>query len=292
MNKSEDTKNVKRLLYNVLATGSVVVFEGSIGLITNSLSLVGDAAHSCTDLISSIIGMIFLKISSRPADENHTYGHEKMEYVGTLISGIILLLLGVSLIYESSIGLIASKEKMIGGIAYVAIFYVFIVETFRTLNSYIGKLKGKGKSILRAELYHALADMSGTIVALLGVYLNNIGIKGADEFGGLILGFLIVYGSVKLVYDSSLELSDYIPRGTLPKVEEAVRKTKGVASVERIRVRKSGEGYFVDAVIKVPEEMKIEEAHEIASEVEKNVKKVLPESDVTVHVEPQNRKEK
>ncbi|MGB9759359.1 MAG: cation diffusion facilitator family transporter [Thermoproteota archaeon] len=284
--------NLKKIAYNMLATGSVVLFEGAVGIITGSLSLLGDAAHSCVDLVSSAVSFVSLRIALRPADENHLYGHGKIEYIGTMVGGFTLLFLGILLMYESIVSIVSLKEKVIENTAYIAVAYVFLAETFRTVNSYSGKV-GRGKSILTSEFYHALADMSGTFVALAGVYFNNLGVRGADEAGGLVLSLLMTYGSLKLMYGAAMELTDYIPKEVLPKVAKAVGETKGVMAVKEIRARKSGEDYYVDATVTVSSKLKIEEAHEIASDVEQNVKKVLPKSDVTVHVEPekQNNKE-
>lgn len=290
-NVMNTTINLKKIVYNVLATGSVVLFEGVVGIITGSLSLLGDAAHSCVDLVSSVISFISLKIALRPADENHLYGHGKIEYIGTMIGGFILLFLGILLMYESIASIVSLKEKTIGNTAYIAIAYVFLAETFRTVNSY-SATGGKGKSLLTSELYHALADMSGTFVALVGVYFNNLGIRGADDAGGLVLSLLIIYGSLKLMYGAAMELTDYIPREVLPKVTKAVGETKGVMTIKEIRARKSGEDYYIDATVTVSNKLKIEEAHEIASSVEENIKKVLPKSDVTVHVEPEKQNKK
>lgn len=281
--------NLKKIAYNMLATSSVVLFEGAIGIITGSLSLLGDAAHSCVDLVSSAISFVTLRMSLKPADENHLYGHGKIEYVGTMIGGFALLFLGILLMYESIINLVSFKERVIENTAYVAIAYVFLVESFRTVNSYSGKA-GRGKSLLTSEFYHALADMSGTFVALAGVYFNNLGMKGADEIGGLVLSLLMIYGSLKLMYGAAMELTDYVPKEVLPKVTKAIEETKGVMSVKEIRARKSGEDYYIDATVTVSDKLKIEEAHEIASGVEQNIKKVLPKSDVTVHVEPEKQK--
>lgn len=292
-NKTSDTAsinlNLKKIAYNMLATSSVVIFEGAVGIITGSLSLLGDAAHSCVDLVSSAISFISLRIALRPADENHLYGHGKIEYIGTMVGGFILLFLGLLIMYESIISILSFKEKVIENTAYIAIAYVFLAETFRTINSYSGK-EGRGKSLLTSELYHALADMSGTFVALAGVYLNNLGIRGADDAGGLILSLLMIYGSLRLMYGAAMELTDYVPKEVLPKVTKAVEETKGVMAVKEIRARKSGEDYYIDATVMVSNKLRIEEAHEIASDVEQNVKKVLPKSDITVHVEPEKQK--
>ncbi|MEM0219167.1 MAG: cation diffusion facilitator family transporter [Thermoproteota archaeon] len=285
----KNNTNIKKIAYNVLAISSVILFEGTIGLVTGSLSLLSDAAHSCVDLVSSIVSFTALRISLRPADENHLYGHEKIEYIGTMTGGAILLFLGILLMYESIINIVNIKEKIIENTAYIALAYVFLVETFRVVNSYTGKI-GKGKSLLTSELYHAAADMSGTFIALAGVYFNNLGIKGADEAGGLLISFLMMYGSLKLMHGAAMELTDYIPKEVLPKVTKAIEETKGVISIKEIRARKSGEDYYIDTTITVHNKLEIEEAHEIASNVEKNIKKVLPKSDVTVHVEPEENK--
>lgn len=289
---NDSNSNLRKLIYNMLATSSVILFEGAIGIITGSLSLLGDAAHSCVDLVSSIVSFVFLRVSLRPADKNHPYGHGKIEYVGTLVGGFTLLFLGALLAYDSIVSIINLEEKAIGSAAYVALTYVFLAEAFRTTNSYFGSSMGKGKSLLKSEFYHALADMSGTFVALFGVLLNNLGVKGSDEVGGLILSLLITYGSLKLMYGAAMELTDYVPKEILPKVTKAVQGTRGVVAVKEIRARKSGDDYYIDTVVTVSNKLKIEDAHEIASDVEQNVKKVLPKSDVTVHVEPENKKGK
>ncbi len=276
---------VRALQFSFAAIASVVVVEGIVGLITNSLAILSDAAHALFDTFTTLLLLVTTQISLRPPDEEHMYGHSKVEPIGGLIGGIALIVLAVLLFFE------AGTRILIGGqavqhdvVGFLAIGYTLAVDFSR-----IGTLWGrqKGSMTVKADLYHALSDLASTIIALLGFGLTYLGgDPRLDAAASLVLAALLVYLSVGLIRSSGSELSDTISRDVAADIRKEIVSTKGVAVCRELKARKVGNRTYVETTICVPDSMGLAEAHGVASEIESSVVKSHGESEVTVHIEP------
>ena len=176
---------VRVLQLSLVAITSVVVIETSIGLATNSLAILSDAAHALFDMTASLILLITTRLSLKPPDEVHLYGHEKVEPIGGLIGGLVLIGLAVFLILEAAIRIVAVTGVTHLAVGFWAIGYTLAVDFFR-----IGLLWGRVEASLtvKAGLYHALSDFASTIIALLGFGLAYIGFDArADAVASIVL---------------------------------------------------------------------------------------------------------
>lgn len=169
---------IRALQLSFIAIASVVVLEGFVGLITNSLAILGDAAHALLDAVTTLILLVTTQLAVKPPDEEHLYGHGKIEPIGGLIGGVALIGLAFYLFYEAARriytityfpGAFAHQHEPIG---FIAVGYTLAVDFFR-----IGTLwgKGKGSVTVKASLYHALSDFASTLIALIGFGLTFIG---------------------------------------------------------------------------------------------------------------------
>jgi cation diffusion facilitator family transporter len=279
---------VKALKLSFIAIASVVVFEGVVGLVTNSLAILGDAAHALFDTITTLILLVTTRIALKPPDEEHLYGHGKIEPIGGLIGGIALVGLAVLLFYEAAtrILLIGESGQLVVHdiIGFGAVGYTMAVDFFR-----IGTLWGKGSSsqTLKASLYHAFSDFASTVIALVGFGVTFIGGDDRiDAAASIVLAFLLIYLTIGLIRSSGLELSDAISKQVVADIRKGIQDTEGVSTCKDLKARKVGDKTFVETTVCVPDSMDLAEAHGVASRIESNIIQSYGESVVTVHIEP------
>lgn len=277
------------LKISALAISSVVIVEVVLGLLVGSLAILSDGMHALLDAITMFILLIATKASLKPPDEDHMYGHEKIEPLGGLVGGIILLGTALLLIIQAVQRLLQGElyivqEWELAG--FIAIGYTFCIDILRVGVLHRSKMES---ATVKAGFYHALADLGSTLIALFGFGLAAIGFPVFDVLASLILSVAIGYLSIKLVKTSGMELSDAISKATADKIKREIASTRGVSKVGSLRVRKAGAKTFVEATIQVPDYMGLEEAHKLASQVEENLQHVLGDAEVVIHVEPTDK---
>jgi len=288
MDAVKSAEKVRALKLALVAIASVVVVEGIIGLVTNSLAILSDAAHALFDTLTSLILLITTRISLKPPDEEHLYGHGKLEPIGGLVGGIALIALAIFLLYEAITRILfgAATGVVRDQIGFVAVGYTLAVDFFR-----MGTLWGRGKAsaTMKASLYHALSDFASTIIALIGfglVYLRFD--QRIDASASIVLAGLLIYLSIGLVRTSGADLSDQISASVVVEVRKEILKTKGVSLCKDLKVRRVGTKTFVETTICVPSSMVLPEAHAVASNIENSITRLYGDSSVTVHIEPED----
>jgi len=278
---------VRALKLSLIAIASVVVFEGTVGIITNSLAILGDAAHALFDTITTLILLVTTRLALKPPDEEHLYGHGKIEPIGGLIGGIALIGLAGFLFYEAAMRILSGAQTVQHvPVGFVAVGFTLAVDFFR-----IGTLWGKGNSsqTVRANFYHAISDFASTIIALVGFGLTFFLEKMDDRIdasASIVLAFLLIYLTIGLIRSSGLELSDAISKQVVTDIRKGIQDTKGVSTCKDLKVRKVGDKTFVETTVCVPDSMDLAAAHEVASRIESNIVQSHGESVVTVHIEP------
>jgi cation diffusion facilitator family transporter len=229
------------------------------------------------------------ELALKPPDEEHLYGHGKIEPIGGLIGGVALIGLAIYLFYEAASriyaityfpGLFVHHEP----VGFAAVGYTLAVDFFR-----IGTLWRKGETsvTIKASLYHALSDFASTLIAMVGFGLTFIGGDDRiDAIASIVLGVLLVYLTLGLIRTSGAELTDQIPKSTVAEIRKEITSTKGVQTCKELKVRKVGTKTFVETTICVPNSMGLAEAHDVASQIEANITRLYGDSSVTVHIEP------
>jgi cation diffusion facilitator family transporter len=289
---------------SLVAIVSVFVFEFTAGVFTNSLALITDSTHALLDAVVTAILIIAVRLALKPKDVDHTYGHGKIETIGGLIGGIALFVVAVFFIYEASLriaytfyqgsGMAAGGAAAVivtpGIIGFAAVGYTLAVDVFRI--SILGRAMKKttakmtGSTTLKADFYHAFADLASTTVALVGLWLVTIGFGYGDSIAAIILGIFLSYLSIRFAYQNAMELTDVISPRLVRRVQEAANETEGVLRSDDVKMRRVGSEIFVEATITLPAEISFENAHDISAKVENNIARSL--SDSGLHVKPRN----
>lgn len=284
----------KRLvaLSSVLAAVFLTTLKLIVGFVTGSLGILSEALHSGLDLIAAAMTFLAVRISSRPADREHTYGHGKVENLSALFETVLLLVTCVWIIYEAIQRLFfKSVEVEASHWAFLTMGVSIIIDISRSRA--LAKVARKYDSqALEADALHFSTDIWSSTVVIVGL----IGVRAAEVLGldwlakadavaAMAVAGIVVYVSLQLGQRTVLALLDGVPAGLRDEIARAA-KVPGVVEVKQVRVRRSGPEGFADLTITVNRDTPLERAHEIAAAVETAVRRALPGADVMVHVDP------
>jgi cation diffusion facilitator family transporter len=277
---------LRTLKRSTVAIASVVLVELFLGLAVSSLAIVSDGLHALLDALTTLMLFVATRMATKPPDEQHMYGHEKYESIGGFVGGIALVGIALLIVYEAILKILSSQTVNLGieYIGFVAIGYTFCIDFFR-VGTFMRAQKGESTS-MKAGYYHALADLSSTVIAFVGFGLAALGFNVGDSLASMVLGVLLTYLSVKLVWNSGMELTDTVSKDLADKVRKGILETKEVCTLKDLKIRKAGDKTFARATLQVPDYMGHEEAHGLASEVEAKIKSIIGSAEVAIHTEP------
>jgi len=271
-----------------------------IGLWTNSLGILSEALHSGLDLLAAAVTLWAVRVSSRPADREHTYGHGKIENLSALFETLLLLVTCVWIVYEAAerlffraagaAGIDLNANVRVWALLVVIMSIVVDYSRSRALKRAADKYLSQA---LEADALHFSTDIWSSLVVLFGLCGVLMGdamgiawLKKADAVAALGVAVIVVWVSMKLGKKSVDDLLDSVPAKLQEQVFAAARQVAGVEDVTRLRLRRSGPEMFADVTLTVGRGAAFERAHDIAHEVEAAVAVVLTNADVVVHVEP------
>jgi cation diffusion facilitator family transporter len=276
------------LLAAVLLTGMKLV----VGLLTGSLGVLSEAAHSGLDLVAAALTFFAVRVSSRPADQDHPYGHGKVENVSALFETLLLLVTCVWILYEAVMRLFFKEVKVDVTVwAFVVIGVSILIDFSRSRALYRVAEKYSSQA-LEADALHFSTDIWSSSVVLVGLGLVVLSermrlpwLVKADACAAMAVAGIVVFVSVQLGRRTVAALMDTAPAGIAAALNDSVR-VPGVVEVKQVRVRKSGAEAFVDLTVTVSRDTSFERAHDIATQAEEAARQVVPGADVVVHVDP------
>ncbi|MGB9717693.1 MAG: cation diffusion facilitator family transporter [Thermoproteota archaeon] len=279
MSKNEEKRILRTHLASTFLIGSVMLLEVGAGILTNSLAVLGDGVHAAYDFL--ITGMLFItyRISLKPADESHTYGHSRIKTLGSFVSGIALLYLVAQLLLRSVERLTNPSPVYPSLVGFLALAYTLAVDFTRI--TLLSRAPG-GEPSLKAGMFHSLADFSDTIIALLGFILAGyFNMAYADAVAGLLLSAMMFYLSVRLIYETGLELTDTVPPAVVRRIRRVLEEEYGVDGVSYLNVRRLEKKTYVDVGAIVPVESSVSSIRKSIKNVEEKISRIV-EGEVVV----------
>lgn len=265
-----------------------------VGLLSGSLGILAEAAHSGLDLAAAIVTLLAVHTASKPADRSHTYGHGKVENLSALAETLLLLGTCAWIIREATHRLAISKVEVDASVWAFGVLIVSIAVDFSRSRMLYRVAARHRSQALEADALHFSTDIWSSGVVILGLIGVKVGqhypalrwLEKADAVAALFVAGIVVWISARLGFRTIEGLLDASPAGAVEKIKQRVESIGAVRDCHAIRVRHSGPHYFVDMHILLDGELTLRAAHQIADEVEEAVKEVLPGADVTVHPEP------
>jgi cation diffusion facilitator family transporter len=259
---------------------------------TGSLGVLSEALHSALDLVAAIITFLSVRVSDRPADADHTYGHGKVENFAAFAETGLLLLTALYVIWEAVQRLFFREVHLRPSLPAIGILLVALVIDVVRSRALQRVAHEHGSEALEADALHFSTDVWSTAVVILGIAAVWIGertgvtwLRYADPLAALAVAGVVIWVASQLGRRTIDALLDVAPEGLQERVAGAVRQLDGVLATERVRVRRAGNRHFVDVTISVPRSASFEEVHAISDAVERRVEQIVP-ADVMVHMEP------
>jgi len=277
------------VLAAVLITGLKIV----VGVTTGSLGILSEAAHSGLDLVAALITFFSVRVSDKPADADHQYGHGKIENFSAFIETGLLLLTCLWIVYEAMERLFFRRVEIEPSIwAFVVMFTSIAVDVWRS--KALARIAEKYDSqALEADALHFSTDVWSSSVVILGLVFVLVGrmyhvdwLRDADPIAALMVAVIVVHVSWRLARRTVDALLDAAPAGVRNQIIAAVEKVDGVLEVDRARIRRAGNRYFADLAIGLARTVTFQRSGQVSDEVTAAVRRVLPDADVTVHSVP------
>ena len=281
-------------LSSVLAAVGLTSFKIIVGILTNSLGILAEAAHSALDLVAALMTLFAVRMADKPADKEHNFGHGKIENLSALFETVLLLATSAWIIYEAVNRLFFKKAEVeISVWSFIVMGTSIAIDYTRSRILYRAAKKYNSQA-LEADALHFSTDIWSSTVVILGLigltlarYIPGLNwMSEADAIAALVVALIVIYVSGELGWRTISALLDTAPDGMTEKIIAKVRRMKGVHDCHAVRIRPSGARWFVDLHVTMDGERTLNEAHAMTEKIEKEVKKLLPQSDVTIHVEP------
>ena len=273
----------------VLITGLKVV----VGVTTGSLGILSEAAHSGLDLIAAILTFFSVRVSDKPADADHQFGHGKVENFSAFVETGLLLLTCIWIIYEAGLRIFFHHVEIEPSIAAFAVMlFSMVVDWWRSRA--LGRIATKYDSqALEADALHFSTDIWSAGVVVVGLVLVWVGrtyhiswLADADPIAALFVAGVVVSVSWRLARRTIDALLDAAPPGVRSQIYDAVSKLDGVLEVDRVRIRRAGNRYFADLAVGLARTVTFQRSGQLVAAVTESVQHILPDADVTVQPLP------
>lgn len=263
------------------------VFKVIAGVVGNSTAMIADGMHTASDVVTTVMVIIGVKISSKDADDKHPYGHEKFEPVfGKLIS-LFLAFTGVMIGYEGIMALIQGEYSKPAPIALVAALLSIVVK--EGMYWYTLHTAKKIKSVsMQADAWHHRTDAFSSVGTFIGILGASLGWSFLDPLTAVIVSIFIVKVGIDLFMQSTNQLVDKAAsQDVIHEIESLTNEVEGVVGIHDLKTRVSGNKIYADLEILVDKSINVEEGHKIATQVHDKIEKELEEvKHCMVHVEP------
>jgi cation diffusion facilitator family transporter len=294
MQEAGDGEKKRVALLSVLAAVLLTGTKLIIGVLTGSLGILAEAAHSGLDLVAAVITYGAVQVSDRPADASHPYGHGKVENLSALAETLLLLVTCVWIVYEAINRLFFKHVEIDASVWAFAVMAMSIIVDINRSRVLGRAAKKHSSQALEADALHFSTDVWSSAVVIAGLAVVRLSewvggphwLAQADALAALVVAMIVIYVSLQLGRRSVDVLLDTAPKGLADKVQRRVQQIDGVRSCHKVRVRRSGAEMFVDLVLEIDGDISFDRAHETTARVEEVVGELVPRADVVVHYEP------
>jgi cation diffusion facilitator family transporter len=272
---------------SVLAAIFLTGFKLIIGLITGSLGILSEALHSGLDLVAAVITYFSVRMSDKPADKKHHYGHGKIENFSALIETILLIITCVWIVYEAVSRLISGDTRIeVTAWSYIVVVSSIIVDVSRSRALYKVARKYNSQA-LEADALHFSTDIWSSVVVLIGLLCANFGIYVADSIAALGVAIIVLAVSYNLGKRAVNVLLDSSPSQLYGEISTIITTMPEVKHFHDLKVRAAGAETFINVTIHVDAGLNIYDAHTISHKVESEICRRINRCEVQVHFEPE-----
>jgi cation diffusion facilitator family transporter len=278
---------------SVLAATAMTALKLTAGFLTGSLGMLSDGAHSGLDLIGAALTFFSVHISDKPADEDHPYGHAKIENVSAFVETFLMAVSCIWITAEALKRIFFKPVAVHNSVWPFAILLLSITVDWWRSRRLIQVARRHGSHALEADGMHFASDIWSSVAVLVGLGATWLGehehiswLRYADPAAAITVSVLIFRFSWNLARKTVGVLLDSAPPETRERMLTEVRATDGVLAVDQARVRRSGNAYFADLTLSLPRHFTFQRTEELVQEATEAVQRVLPNADVVIHTVP------
>jgi cation diffusion facilitator family transporter len=281
---------IKTSIVTIVLNFMLTIFKFVAGILGNSLAMISDAIHSASDVFSTIIVIIGVKISAKAPDKNHEFGHERFECVAAIVLAVVLCATGVMIGYGGISNIVSGAYKSFEKpqvIALVAAIVSIVVKEGMFWYTRAAAIKADS-SALRADAWHHRSDSLSSIGSLIGIVGAMFGVLILDSIASIVICLLIIKASVDIFMDAVKKMTDQAcDEKTEGELRNFVLSCDGVLRVDELLTRLFGNRIYVIAEISCNKDLPLYAAHAIAEKVHSGIEQNFPQvKHITVHVNP------
>ncbi len=283
-------EGIKSVRQGIFVNLFLAIVKAIVGIVGNSFALVADAIESGTDVLSSLIVLLGLRLASKAPDKDHPYGHGRVETLTAIIVAGTLILAAIYIAYQAIQNILKPDDESPKPYTLIVLLIVVVIKEF--ISRRIQHVaEHTGSTAVKGDAGHHRADAITALLAAIGISVALIGGKGyesADDWAALIASFIIVYNAYKIFRPALEEMMDKAPPSEeIEAIRNLARQVPGVLDAEKCFIRKSGFEYFIDIHVVVDSNINVKEGHHIGHAVKDYIMLHRPMVyDVLTHIEP------
>ncbi len=286
MSPADHTIKSRVAAISVFASAGMAAAKFVVGVAIGSLALVSEALHSSVDVVATVITWLVVRVSDRPADEEHHYGHGKLESISALgVIALLYVLAGGILVESYSRLREGAPPPTISAIPFIVLLIDIAVNFWRAGALHRAARDTKSQA-LAADALHFASDVLGSVAVIIGLALSALGYAWGDAAAAVAVAVMIALLGLRLARSTVETLVDRAPEGASARAAAAIRTVPGVLDVQRLRVRMVGSTHFIDAIAKVPRTYPIDRVEEIKRRAQEAITKALGDADLTFTAVP------
>ena len=291
----QDRRKISAALLSVISNSTLMTAKIVVGFLIGSVSIISEAIHSGIDLLAAVIALISVKTSSIPADEEHPFGHGKIENISGTVEALLIFIAAIWIIYEAARKLIHPEPLEAVGWG-VFVMLVSVVINWGVSENLFRVGWATDSVALQADAWHLRTDVytsAGVLIslALIGIgrqYRPDLYLDWLDSVAALAVAAIILRAAYNLTVQSAKDLMDVqLPREEAAWIRSLILERRPVIrGFHQMRTRKAGHFRFIEVHIQVDSKMSVDEAHRLTQEISGRIREKYPDSTVTIHVEP------
>ena len=271
---------------SIFASASMAAAKFVVGIAIGSLALISEALHSSVDVVATVVTWLVVRVSDRPADKEHNYGHGKIESISALgVIAMLYVLAGGILVESYSRLREGAPPPVLSAVPFVVLLIDIAVNLWRARALHRAAHDTKSHA-LEADALHFASDVLGSVAVIIGLALSGFGYAWGDAAAAIAVAMMIALLGLRLARSTVETLLDRAPEGVSEKAAAAISAVAGVVDIERLRVRMVGPTHFIDATVQVPRTFPIDRVDEIKRKAQSAVTAALGDADLTFTAVP------
>ena len=276
-------------LYSVLVNLVLIAGKLVVGLLTGSVAILADAAHSFLDLSASVFAFAGIRAAAKPADEHHAWGHAKAENISSLIQMFLLGATCIAIVIESVRRLVVTAPVKVVWYSFLVVLAAIVIDI--VVSRYLERVSRAhgGSAALEADALHFASDLWASVAVLIGLTIVAVfDFQAADPLAGIAVALIIGTTAIEQGRRTTQVLLDAMPdRGTLTAIERILENDPKLHGYHALRARQAGKHVMLDVSVHVDGTLSLAQAHEVGHAVSERIRRELPVvTDAVVHVEP------